>query len=68
MAVTEAGAVVLALLAGRLPVAGDARLAELLEAPLPEDRAALHKLGLDRRLAPRLLRLLDRLGAIAAAG
>ncbi|GGJ24675.1 glycosyltransferase [Neoroseomonas lacus] len=68
MAVAEPGAAVLALLAGRPPVAADARLAELFEGPLPEDRAALHKLGLDRLLAPRLLRLLDRLGAIAAAG
>jgi hypothetical protein len=57
---------VLALLAGRVPEVADARLAELFEAPLPEGRAALHGLGLDRLLTPRLLRLMDRLGAIAA--
>ncbi len=66
MAVAEAGALVLALLAGRAPVMEDPGLAELFGAALPEDGATRHALGLDLLLAPRLLRLLDRLGALAA--
>jgi hypothetical protein len=68
MVVTEPGGLVLALLAGREPVAEQAGLAELLEEAVPEGRAARHAMGLDRLLAPRLLRLLDRLDRIAKAG
>ncbi len=67
MAVADAGAAVLALLAGRVPVAAEAGLAELLPAPMPADPAARHRAGMDRLLAPRLLRLLDRL-ATAGSG
>lgn len=68
MAVDEPGALVLALLAGREPVIEQAGLAELLEGAVPEARASRHAMGLESLLAPRLLRLLDRLGAIASAG
>lgn len=67
MAVAERGALVLALLAGRAPVMEDPGLAELLGAALPQDAAGRHALGLDLLLAPRLLRLMDRLGRVAAA-
>jgi GT2 family glycosyltransferase len=67
MMVEEAGALVLALLAGREPVM-TAGLAALLPEPVPGDAASRHALGLDLLLAPRLLRLLDALDAVAAAG
>ncbi len=68
MAADDPGALVLALLVGRAPRIEDAGVAALLDGPLPQDRAARHALGLDMLLAPRLLRLLDRLGAMASAG
>jgi GT2 family glycosyltransferase len=67
MTADDGGAAVLALLAGREPVAAPDVVA-LLPAAKPEDGAARHALGLSLLLAPRLLLLIDRLEAIAAAG
>lgn len=63
--VRDAGALVLALLAGRAPLPEDQGLAELLPDPVPHDSAARHAAGLERLLAPSLLRLVDRLEALA---
>ena len=63
MAVTDRHALVLALLAGRVPES-------LLEmtGPLPEGAAALHALGREMLLAPRLRLLRARLRALAGVG
>ncbi|MEO3474191.1 glycosyltransferase [Roseomonas sp. CAU 1739] len=65
LAVAGAGALALALLAGRVPVMADAGLTELFAGPLPDDSAGRHALGLDWLLAARLGRLMDRLADLA---
>ncbi len=65
LAVNDPGSLVLALLAGREPVAADAGLAAILPAPVPAGRAGRHQAGLDRLLGAGLTRVLDALETLA---
>jgi len=67
MPAADRHAVVLALLAGRVPAPARPGLMELLPA-LPEEAAARHALGRGMLLAPRLALLLARLRALAGPG